>query len=274
MRFCSLGSGSRGNATLVDTGGYRILVDNGFSLRELLRRLERVGVAPATIDCLLLTHEHADHVKGVASFVRRHDVEVWTTPGTWRAAGAPDVPRLRLLSGPGQTLELDGVRVSSYPVPHDAREPCQFVFESGGHRLGMLTDCGRVTPHIQQFLSDCDALILEFNHDSQSLQRGPYPLSLQRRISGGFGHLSNRQAGDFLDRLSWGALQHLVVAHVSEANNHPDLVLDTIRSVSTTLAEQAVLWEQDAPSPWCAFASGTQRAHGPAALVEPSSSPG
>jgi phosphoribosyl 1,2-cyclic phosphodiesterase len=251
VRFCSLGSGSRGNATLVEGNGWCVLVDNGFSLRELHQRLRIIGVEPDSIDVALLTHEHTDHARGIQAFARRHGAEVWTTPGTWRAVGAPEIPRLRLLSGQGQMVRLDGACIRSYPVPHDAREPCQFLIEAGGRRLGMLTDAGCVTPHMKQMLWDCDALILELNHDPDLLRRGPYPPSLQRRIAGDFGHLSNLQAARLLDELPHHALGHLAVAHVSESNNHPDLVRETIRGVSASLCTRSLIIEQDQPSRWC-----------------------
>ncbi|NCC28176.1 MAG: MBL fold metallo-hydrolase [Gammaproteobacteria bacterium] len=252
MRFCSLGSGSRGNATLVESAGCRVLVDNGFSLRELHQRLRSVDVEPNSIDVLLLTHEHGDHVRGVWSFARRHRVEVWTTPGTWRAVGAPEIPRLRLLSGQGQSMLIDGLRIRSYPVPHDAREPCQFLFEADGRRLGMLTDAGCVTPHMSEVLQDCDALILELKHDPELLRRGPYPPSLQRRVAGDFGHLSNLQAAGLLDALPHRSIARLCVAHVSETNNHHDLVLASIRGVCQSLLDRTLILEQDQPSAWCA----------------------
>ena len=252
MRFCSLGSGSRGNATLVESAGCRVLVDNGFSLRELYRRLRSVEVEPNSIDVLLLTHEHGDHVKGVWSFARRHRVEVWTTPGTWRAVGAPQIPALRLLSGQGQSVKIDGLHIRSYPVPHDAREPCQFLFEADGRRLGMLTDTGCVTPHMTEILQDCDALILELNHDPELLRRGPYPPSLRRRVAGDFGHLSNLQAAHLLDALPHHAIARLCVAHVSETNNHPDLVRASIRGVCESLADRTLILDQDQASAWCA----------------------
>lgn len=251
MRFCSLGSGSRGNATLIEGEGFRALVDNGFSLREIHRRLKAVEVDPETIDVLLLTHEHGDHVKGVQSFARRHRAEVWTTPGTWRALGAPEVPRLRLLCGQGDSVRLDGALIRSYPVPHDAREPCQFLFEADGRRLGILTDAGCVTPHMLESLQDCDALMLELNHDPELLRLGPYPPSLQRRVAGDFGHLSNHQAAGLLDALPLQAIGQLCVAHISETNNHPDLVRATIQGVCESLLARMLILEQDEPSPWC-----------------------
>jgi phosphoribosyl 1,2-cyclic phosphodiesterase len=255
MRFATLGSGSRGNATLVEADGVRLLVDLGFSLRESERRLALLGVEPRGVQALLLTHEHADHGKGVAAFAVRHGVAVWTTPGTWRALGAPEVPVLRLISGHGGRVALDGMRVGGmqvlpYPVPHDAREPCQLVFESSGRRLGMLTDAGAVTPHMRDVLKDCDALILECNHDPDLLRQGPYPPVLQRRVGGGLGHLSNAQAADLLDGLPHAAIRTLLLAHISEKNNSPELVRAAIRGVGESLAERAWLAGQDAPGPW------------------------
>lgn len=250
MRFATLGSGSRGNATLVESGGVRLLVDLGFSLRETQRRLALLGVDPGGVQALLLTHEHGDHGRGVAAFASRYGIPVWTTPGTWRALGAPEVPALRLFSGHGGGLALDGMRVLPYPVPHDAREPCQLVFEHAGRRLGMLTDAGSVTPHMRGVLADCDALILECNHDPDLLCQGPYPLALQRRVAGGLGHLSNLQAAELLDALPHATIRTLLLAHISEKNNRPDLVRAAVEGVSESLAGRAWLAGQDAPVPW------------------------
>lgn len=250
MRFATLGSGSRGNATLVESGSTRLLIDNGFSLRELERRLAVLGVEPQGIEALLLTHEHTDHAKGVAAFAARYGAAVWTTPGTWKAVGAPEVPCLRLLSGHAGGVSIGDLRVLPYPVPHDAREPAQFVFECSGGRLGLLTDAGSVTPHMRAMLRDCDALILECNHDIELLRSGPYPPGLQRRVGGPQGHLSNTQAAALLDALPVAAVRHLLLAHVSEKNNRPDLVRDAVRGVCGSLAQRARLAVQDCPGPW------------------------
>jgi phosphoribosyl 1,2-cyclic phosphodiesterase len=250
VRFATLGSGSRGNATLVESPGVRLLVDLGFSLRETQRRLGVLGVEPGEVQALLLTHEHGDHGRGVAAFATRYGVPVWTTPGTWRGLGSPEVPALRLFSGHGGGIDLDGMRVLPYPVPHDAREPCQLVFEHAGRRLGMLTDAGSVTPHMRAVLTDCDALILECNHDPDLLRQGPYPPALQRRVAGGLGHLSNAQAAGLLDALPHAAIRALLLAHISEKNNRSDLVRAAIEGVSESLAGRARLAGQDAPGPW------------------------
>jgi phosphoribosyl 1,2-cyclic phosphodiesterase len=135
-------------------------------------------------------------------------------------------------------------------VPHDAREPCQFVFESDGRRLGLLTDAGCVTPHMLRMLRDCDALVLEFNHDHELLANGPYPLSVRRRVASDLGHLSNEQAASLLDRLPHGGLSRLCVGHLSESNNDPARVWESIQGVSSSLSERTRLLEQDRPSPW------------------------
>ncbi|MEA3274855.1 MAG: MBL fold metallo-hydrolase [Pseudomonadota bacterium] len=250
MRFASLGSGSRGNATVVEAGATRVLVDCGFAAREAERRPAEIGVCPADLDAILVTHEHGDHVRGVATLANRHGIAVWSTPGTWRQAGGGDVPGLRLLSGHEAGFRIGDLRVAPFPVPHDAREPCQFVFEGGGRRLGMLTDAGSITPHIRDLLRDCDALLLECNHDSEMLRQGPYPPSLQARVGGSFGHLSNLQAADLLDALPHAMLRHLLVAHISEKNNHPSLARTALLEVSSDLEDRLVLAEQDRPSPW------------------------
>jgi phosphoribosyl 1,2-cyclic phosphodiesterase len=250
VRFATLGSGSRGNATLIESGSTRLLVDNGFGVRELESRLGVLGVEPDSIEALLLTHEHGDHSRGVVALANRYGVSVWTTPGTWRALGAPEVPSLRLFSGHDGAVRLGPIRVLPYPIPHDAREPVQFVFECSGGRLGMLTDAGAVTAHIRGVLADCDALILECNHDLGLLRCGPYPPALQRRVGGPFGHLSNLQAAELLDQLSSAGIRHLCLAHISEKNNSPDRVMAAIRGVSESLAARARLALQDGPGPW------------------------
>lgn len=205
---------------------------------------------PDSIEALLLTHEHADHSRGVATLANRYGITVWTTPGTWRALGAPEVPRVRLFSGHNGAVGFGPIRVLPYPVPHDAREPVQFIFECADGRLGMLTDAGTVTPYVRALLADCEALILECNHDPGLLRSGPYPPSLQRRVGGPLGHLSNLQAATLLDQLPNARLRHLWLAHISEKNNSPERVLAAVRGVSESLAGRARLAFQDGPGLW------------------------
>jgi len=250
MRFFSLGSGSRGNATLLEAGGVRLLVDCGFSLRELERRLGLNGLSAAQIDAVLLTHEHADHVKGVAALARRHGVPVWATAGTARGSQTGELSDIHLFNSHGEGFRIGEVQVRPFAVPHDAREPVQYVFEHGRRRFGMLTDVGSLTPHILDCLRGLDALLLECNHDPGMLAAGPYPPALQARVGGTLGHLSNGQAAALLARLDHGRLRHLVAGHLSEKNNHPDLARAALLGVSEALASRLTLLEQDAPSPW------------------------
>lgn len=250
MRFVSLGSGSKGNATLVESGGTRVLVDCGFAGREAQRRLADVGVPATELDAILVTHEHGDHVRGVETLATRFGIDVWTTAGTWRQAGGSGLPGLQLFSGHQGGFRVGDIRVTPFPVPHDAREPCQFVFECDGLRLGTLTDSGHITSHIRELLQDCDALVLECNHDKEMLRNGPYPPALKARVGGPFGHLSNDQAAELLDAISPTRLRHLLVAHMSGKNNRPDLARNALLEVSTDLAQRLTLGDQDRPGPW------------------------
>ncbi len=250
MRFAVLGSGSRGNATLIETGSARVLIDCGFGLRETRSRLAALGVEADSIDALVVTHEHGDHGQGVARFANRHGTDVWATPGTWKGLGQPDVPRLRLFSGHGRGFRVGDMRLLPFPVPHDAREPSQFVFEAAGRRVGMLTDAGTVTARAAALLGECDALVLEANHDVDMLNRGPYPPRLRERVGGAFGHLSNAQAAALVDRLDHKRLSHLLLAHISAKNNHADLARAAILEVSSALDGRLSVAEQDRVSPW------------------------
>lgn len=222
LRFASLGSGSRGNATLVEAGGTCVMVDCGFSVAEAKRRLARLGKTPQDIRAILVTHEHSDHIGGVAAFARRFGTPVWMTAGTSVMHDAAELPSLEWFDG-HSAFAIDALHVTPFPVPHDAREPCQFVFGDGAVRLGLLTDTGSITEHIRQQLDGCDALLLECNHDTAMLAGGPYPPSLKQRVGGRFGHLSNAQAAELLATLDTARLTHLVAAHISEKNNRPEL---------------------------------------------------
>ncbi len=223
LRFSSLGSGSRGNALLVEAGSTRLLVDNGFSVREATRRLATRGVEPGSLAAILVTHEHSDHANGVAGFAARHDVPVFLTAGTHRAMSARghfeglSVDCRRVVRGIG--FRVGGIQVTPVRVPHDAQEPCQYLFEAGGACLGVLTDTGSLTPQIVEAYARCDALLLECNHDVDMLASGPYPPSLKARVGGEFGHLSNTQAAQLLAQVDRQRLRTLVVAHLSEKNN-------------------------------------------------------
>ncbi|MCB1858645.1 MAG: MBL fold metallo-hydrolase [Gammaproteobacteria bacterium] len=250
MRYISLGSGSRGNATLIEAGGTRVLLDCGFALRELELRLSGLGLSAADLDAVLVTHEHSDHIRGVGALARRYGLPVWLSPGTLRDQRFGRMPDTRIFRSNQAQFFIGGIKVVPYPVPHDAREPAQFIFESAHARLGVLTDVGVITPHIVDMLRCCSALVLECNHDREMLRTGPYPLSLQRRVGGTLGHLSNCQAAGLLERVDRSNLKSLLIAHVSEQNNRPQLALERLLAVAPEMERRLALTAQDSPSDW------------------------
>ncbi len=250
MKFASLGSGSKGNATLIQAGGTCLLLDCGFSLRELEARLARLDMRPDHIDAVLVTHEHGDHIKGVGPLARRHGMPVWMTHGTWRNAPCGDIPELRLFGSHTPAFHIGDIEIQPFAVPHDAREPIQFTFRHAGLTLGILTDAGSFTPHVLSAIEDVDGLLLECNHDAQMLRDGPYPPQLQARVGGDYGHLSNDQAAALLSRIRHQRLQHLVIGHLSEKNNCPRLARRTVAAISDDLDDRISVLEQAAVSGW------------------------
>ena len=249
LRFISLGSGSRGNASLVEFGSTLLMVDCGLPCKIVEERLQAVDRQPRDVTAILVTHEHTDHAQGVATFSKRYNTPVWMTPGT--SSAMPSITRVHHLSS-HRSLTLGAIDVRPYPVPHDAREPCQFTFAAAGRRLGMLTDAGHVTPHMVERLTDCDALALECNHDLDSLQRGPYPDSLKARVSSKFGHLNNQQTTELLRRLDATRVQWLLGLHLSERNNTPAHVRETLKPALENARYPLHLATQDSPTAWFA----------------------
>jgi phosphoribosyl 1,2-cyclic phosphodiesterase len=247
LRFASLGSGSRGNALLVEFDATLLMIDCGLPRKIVEERLRVLGCDPRDVTAVLVSHEHADHVQGVAKFVRRYNTPVWMTPGT--ASAVRGLARSNALSC-HRKLVIESITVEPFPVPHDAREPCQFVFSAGGRRLGILTDAGHVTPHMYDRLTGCDALAIECNHDLDSLQRGPYPESLKARVASRFGHLNNAQTTEFLERVNHGALQWVIGLHLSERNNSPAHVRAALQSLPDSARYPLHLATQDAPTHW------------------------
>jgi phosphoribosyl 1,2-cyclic phosphodiesterase len=225
IRFASLGSGSEGNGLLVEAGATRVLLDCGFRLKDVVGRLARLGVLASDLDAILVTHEHEDHAGGVGPLARKFGIPVYITYGTLAALGGARVrlPDVHVIDS-HTPFALGDLEVHPYPVPHDAREPAQFVFSDGAKRLGVLTDVGRSTPHIEAMLSGLDALVVECNHDGDMLRNGPYPPSLKQRIAGRHGHLANQAAARLVRALDCSRLQHFVAAHLSQQNNTPELV--------------------------------------------------
>lgn len=227
-RLASLGSGSKGNATLIASREALIMVDCGLGIRDATARMARLGIVPSALDAILLTHEHGDHIKGVRSFARRYDLPVYGTAGTWVGGKLNDIHDYRFIV-PEKKFSIADLEIDPITVPHDAREPVQFVVNAGQHRIGLLTDLGHITPHIQQRFAGCDALFLECNHDLRMLAEGPYPPMLKRRVGGNWGHLANTQAKALLAYWGTDRLQHIIAAHLSDKNNRPELAIDALR---------------------------------------------
>ena len=225
LRFASLASGSKGNCLVAEVGGTRLLVDCGLNLRDTERRLARLNLMPSEIDGILVTHEHGDHACGVFDFAAAHDTTVYLTHGTLGALGAEGkvIEGVKTVILEKKSLTIDGMEVIPFTVPHDAREPVQFVLSDGAARLGVLTDIGSPTAHVEQTLSGCDALVLECNYDLEMLWSGAYPRWLKERIAGPFGHLDNGQSERLLGALDCSRLKHVICAHLSQQNNRPEL---------------------------------------------------
>ncbi len=218
MQFASLGSGSEGNATLIQYGETLLLLDCGFSLKGLSERLKRLALTPADITAVLVTHEHADHIRGVGPLTRKYGTVAYMSAGTASAKTLGKVPHTTVIAA-GETLHIGGIDIEVHGVPHDAREPTQFIFNASGRRLGVLTDLGSIPDELVRHYGELDALLLEANHDPEMLARGSYPTSLKQRVGGYWGHLSNQQSARLIEQVNVDRLQHLVLAHISQKNN-------------------------------------------------------
>ena len=224
MRFASLGSGSEGNGLVVEAGSTRVLVDCGFAVRTTVKRLARLGLEPDSITAILVTHEHTDHVGGVPAFAARHSIPVWSTFGTLAAVSSQFEGMSRVYGFDSHRgFAIGALEIMPIPVPHDAREPVAYVIGDGARRVGILTDIGVSTPHVEDCLSGCDALVLECNHDLGMLETGAYPPALKQRIAGRLGHLHNEAAAGILSRIDTSRLSHVIAAHLSQQNNTPSL---------------------------------------------------
>lgn len=244
IKIASLGSGSKGNATVVQVADTLLLVDCGFGLKDIEGRLRDKGLRPEQLSAILVTHEHGDHLKGAPMLANRYGVPLYASFGTSRHFKRA-VPSAEVIN-PHRRLSLGAIEVEPVTVPHDASEPTQFVFHHAGLAVGLLTDLGSITPHVQKAYQNCDLLMLECNHDPAMLSEGPYPPSLKRRVGGNYGHLSNEQAAQLVTTVNRSNLQKILVSHISEQNNDVALALDTLApAVDGYSIEIDLLTQQD-----------------------------
>jgi phosphoribosyl 1,2-cyclic phosphodiesterase len=238
LRFKSLGSGSSGNATLVEaqsgTHTTRLLIDCGIRLRDLETRLSEAGTCAEDLDAIFITHEHGDHIGCARSFVKRYSTPLWMSQGTWLAVSDEAwVPHQHLLNvaRDGCTIEIGPLQALPFTVPHDAREPLQLRCSDGNRHLGVVTDLGHASSHVVASLQGCHALLLEANHDPDMLQASAYPNFLKQRVAGPWGHLANHAAAELLARIKHEKLNYVQAAHLSERNNTPELARACLSAV-------------------------------------------
>ena len=239
MRFSSLGSGSKGNATVVHHGDTYILIDCGFSVKETEKRLSLRGLQGNDLTAILVTHEHSDHIRGVLPLARKYQLPVMMTGGTSKSLdnNSRSITNIDLsLFESDLTFHVGDLELMPVSVAHDSREPVQFVVKGGGMTLGVLTDLGSVTPHVLDNYRCCDGLLVESNHDTTMLANGPYPPSLKQRVGGDWGHLNNQQTRQLLENIQIEQLQQLVIGHISQQNNHVDLVKEELSGLSNRLS--------------------------------------
>ena len=233
MRVCLLASGSRGNSTLIEVDGCRLLIDAGLSGIETSRRLSTIGLTCDDLHAILVTHEHHDHVGGIGPLARRHNLPVYIDQQTH--AVLPKLGKiadLQLFSA-GESFSLQNLLISSFSTTHDAVNPVGFTIQSDEGKIGFATDLGIPTRLVANQLQDCRVLVLEANHDEQMLQDGSYPWELKQRIRSRHGHLSNNQSCLLLEEICWSGMEALFLAHLSEENNCPDLAGQVFRETLT-----------------------------------------
>ncbi|MDP3619556.1 MAG: MBL fold metallo-hydrolase [Ramlibacter sp.] len=234
MRFKSLGSGSSGNATVVQARSgsttTHLLVDCGLGIRQLDRRLAQAGMMADQLDAIFITHEHADHIGCARQVALRERIPVWMSHGTYVAIGEPDFGGLLRIACDSIAMDLGAMEVLPFTVPHDAREPLQLTCNDGVSRLGLLTDLGHASTHVLTQLTGCRTLVLECNHDPDKLAESSYPAFLKRRVGGAYGHLSNEAAAQIAAAILPSGLKQVVAAHLSEQNNRPELARRALAS--------------------------------------------
>lgn len=271
LRYKNLSSGSTGNATLLEASGpvgkpSRVLVDCGMRLSRLLELLAMADVLPTEIDAIFITHEHSDHIGCVTQLASRYNIPVWASSGTHAALQdmqsklrtkqpthsqlVPGFEALVRIAVDTCLIEVGGLQLKPFTVPHDAREPLQLTCSDGNTKLGILTDLGHPSRHVIEQLAGCNALLLECNHDSDMLSNSKYPAFLKARVGGDFGHLSNAQAADILRNLMHDKLRHVSAAHLSQQNNHPALAQSAVAEILGCLPDEIFAASPETGTPW------------------------
>jgi phosphoribosyl 1,2-cyclic phosphodiesterase len=254
LRFKSLGSGSAGNATVVQarttTSITHLLVDCGLGIRHLDKRLGQAGMLAEQIDAIFITHEHGDHIGCARQLALRERIPVWMSHGTYTAIGEPDFDGLLRIACDALPFEIGALQVRPFTVPHDAREPLQLTCTDGDERLGILTDLGHATSHVLEQLAGCGSLLLECNHDPDMLAASTYPPFLKRRVGGAWGHLANGAAAEIARAVQASGLKQVVAAHLSEQNNRPDLARCALAAALGCSEADIHVADQGAGSGW------------------------
>ena len=256
MRFASIGSGSAGNCLVVEQANTRLLLDCGFTPNEVIKRLQKLDLMPQQISGILVTHEHDDHAKGAFKFAAKYNLPVWLSHGSFKMSERyiPEKADIQINIIDSHTqFSIENIQINPYPVPHDAREPTQFTFSDGNHKLGVLTDAGSSTSHIETVLSACDALVLECNHDLHMLENGPYAWPLKKRVGSRLGHLDNQSAAALLAKLDNNKLKHIIAAHLSVKNNTPSLAQKALSMVLNCTQDWVGVAQQDEGFAWRGF---------------------
>ena len=255
IRFKSLGSGSAGNATLIEAReGHsvsRLLVDCGMSARQLTVRLQQAGIEPEQLDGIFITHEHRDHIGCAPVFAARHRIPVWMSRGTHAAVGQPEsLSALIRFARDEEPIDFGAMELQPFTEPHDVREPLQLACTDGDRRMGLVTDLGHASAHVVQMLQQCHALLLESNHDPAMLEASGYPRFLKARVAGAYGHLSNSAAGELARLLNHDRLGHVLAAHLSERNNRPELAAAALAAGLGRALDEIMLATAEDGSRW------------------------
>lgn len=232
LEICALASGSNGNCYYIGNGRDAVLVDAGISRRQVMERMSAKGLDPAKVRAIFISHEHADHMRGVRVLSKKLDVPVYFTKKTWENSWGPNRPAKVVLFNPGDVINICDFQVHSFSKNHDAAEPCSFRISFQGKNIGVFTDIGAACDNVKSELAHCHALFLESNYDEDMLWSGPYPHYLKTRVAGEFGHLSNMQAFELLETHHNLGLQVVFLSHLSEENNRPEVAIEAFKSLS------------------------------------------